>query len=290
MDSVLYDFTETDEEILVDIVPCRPVDLPEFEKPPLNEVAIGVQFEPPHGYRKILAKEVWDIFREEYPKLQEQQPLPPSFETFGSQHFFGNGTATFSLSTQAPHDRFWFLRAEEDELIQFQQDRFIHNWRMRSQAREYPRFESIAGKFYDEFNKLEEYMLDIGSKKIKINQCEINYVNHIILDPGKDKSFSAWLNFMNFSENQPDDFLINFREVIRDNDNKPRGRLYVEAALACLPDGNDMILLTLTVKGAPSTSDIESAMDFFSMGRNIIVRRFTQLTTEQVHKEWEQVN
>jgi hypothetical protein len=98
------------------------------------------------------------------------------------------------------------------------------------------------------------------------------------------------LNFLSFPKNQPDDFLIDFREVINDDDGKPRGRLYVEAALAYLPDGNDVILLTLSVRGAPSDADIKSAMDFFSMGRNVIVRRFAQLTTEQAHKEWERVN
>jgi uncharacterized protein (TIGR04255 family) len=268
----------------------RPADLPEFGKPPLNEVVVGVQFEPPQEYRKILAKEVWDIFREEYPTLQEQAPLPPNFETFGPPHFSGNRAATFSLSTQAPHDRFWFLRAEKDELIQFQQDRFLHNWRMRSQAQEYPRFESIAGKFHDEFNKLENYMSAIGSQKLKINQCEISYFNHIRLGRSSNQAFSAWLNFLSFAENQPDDFSINFREVIEDNEGKPHGRLHVEAALASLPDENDVILLTLSVRGAPSASNIESAMDFFSMGHDIIVRRFTQLTTEQAHKEWERVN
>jgi uncharacterized protein (TIGR04255 family) len=287
---VLYDSNDEDEEIHVDIIPSRPADLPEFESPPLNEVVIGVQFEPPQKYQKIFAKEVWDIFREEYPKLQEQPPLPPSFETFGSPHSFGNRAAAFSLSTQAPHDRFWFLRTEEDELIQFQQDRFLHNWRVHNQAQRYPRFESIAGKFYDEFNKLEKYMLATGSQKLKINQCEISYVNHIRLDQSGPKAFSAWLNFLSFAENQPDDFLINFREVVNDNEGNPRGRLYVEAALAFLPDGNDIILLTLSVKGAPSATNIESAMNFFSTGRNVVVRRFAQLTTEQAHKEWERVN
>jgi uncharacterized protein (TIGR04255 family) len=268
----------------------RPADLPEFKKPPLNEVVVGVQFESPQGYRKILAKEVWDIFREEYPTLQEQAPLPPSFETFGPPHFSGNRAAMFSLSTQAPHDRFWFLRTEEDELIQFQQDRFLHNWRTRSQIQEYPRFESIARKFYDEFNKLSNYMSAIGSQRLNINQCEISYFNHIKLDPDSNKDFSAWLNFLSFTKNQPDDFSIVFREVIKSNDDKPHGRLYVEAALAYLPDGNDVILLTFSVRGAPSSSGIESAMNFFSMGRNIIVRRFAQLTTEQAHKKWERVN
>ena len=59
----------------------RPDHLPDFRKPPLNEVVLGVQFNEPAGYRLIRAFEVWSLFREVYPEVHEQPPLAPIVET-----------------------------------------------------------------------------------------------------------------------------------------------------------------------------------------------------------------
>ena len=62
----------------------RPTDLPDFTNPPVIEVLIDTQFETIPGYSPIYANEVWDLFRDAFPKFEEQRALPPSFETFGS--------------------------------------------------------------------------------------------------------------------------------------------------------------------------------------------------------------
>ncbi len=57
------------------------IPLPRFRKPPVSEVAVGVQFpavlNPVHlglYYQRVKAR---------FPKVQVQPPIPPSFETFG---------------------------------------------------------------------------------------------------------------------------------------------------------------------------------------------------------------
>ena len=57
-----------------------------------------------------------------------------------------------------------------------------------------------------------------------------------------------------------------------------------------LPDGQEVIILSLTVKGAPSSTDIESALEFLIRGREEIVQRFAELTTDSAHKKWERIN
>lgn len=269
---------------------ARPEHLPDFKAPPLNEVVIGVQFSMPHGYQQIRAGEVWNLFRQNYPLVQELPALPPTFETFGLPYQHSQ-MPQISFSTGGTHDRFWFLRHDGAELIQFQQDRLLHNWRkVGDGTNDYPRFESMMGEFKAELTQLQNYMASLAPQELLINQCEISYINHIKFNRGECKGFSDWLRFVNFTEGRPDDFNIAFREVIRGDDGKPLGRFSTEAALGFLPDGQEIIMLSLTVKGAPLGTDIDSGLKFLTLGRDVIVQRFAELTTDQAHQKWERVN
>ena len=266
--------------------PARPNDLPDLRNPPLNEVVLGVQLNPLLGYQQIQAGEVWSLFRKEFPKRQEHPPIPPMFETFGLPAM-GN---QFGFITGAPHSRFWFLRPDEDELIQFQQDRLLHNWRkVGDETNEYPRFESMVDRFRNEVNLLEKYLNELAPQDLTINQCEVSYINHIVPSADKPLVASNWLRFLNFGSSEPDDFSSSFREVILDADNTPHGRLICEASIGVKSDRQRIIILSLTVRGAPRRNTVESAFDFLSSGRNLIVRKFVELTTDEAHTKWERV-
>lgn len=265
---------------------ARPDDLPDFRNPPLNEVVLGVQFNPPQGYQQIYAGEVWNLFRKEFPNVEEQLPIPPSFETFG----LPSKGKQLGFVTGATHDRFWFLRPDGDELIQFQQDHLLHNWRKVGEGTNiYPRFESMIERFRGEMNLLEGYMNGLTPQALSINQCEISYINHIAPPDEQPLFVSDWLRFVNFDHKEPDDFTLGFREVIHDAEDKPQGRLICEALQGIKADRWPVIQMTLTVRGAPKENTIESAFEFLAKGRELIVRKFAELTTDEAHIKWERV-
>jgi uncharacterized protein (TIGR04255 family) len=249
-------------------------------------VVVGVQFSTPRSYQQIFAGEVWGLFRKDYTVVQEQPPLQPSFETFGLKHqrpMFPQ----ISFASGASHDRFWFLRPDGDELIQFQNDRFLHNWRKVGDGTNvYPRFEAMAGRFENELRLLQDYFNGLEAQELIINQCEISYINHI---PLRGLAPQDWLRFVNFDDTAPDDFSVSFREVVKDEDDKPMGRLICDATTAFLPTGEEIVAFTLTVKGAPSASTIDSALSFLRKSRGIIVNRFSELSTDSAHKNWERL-
>lgn len=262
----------------------RPKHLPEFENPPLNEVVLGVQFNPPRGYQQIRAGEVWGLFREDYPVVQEQPALPPSFETFGLR----SSPAPLMLRSGAAHDRFWFLTTRGDELIQFQQDRLLHNWRkVGDGTNEYPRFEGMVKRFEDELAELERYVHSLSPQALHITQCEITYINHISAQSEEALLVGDWLRPLNL---QPplhaDDFSLSLRQTIQDADGRPQGRLVVEAMTAVKEDGAALLVLNITVRGAPRDTTNKSALHFIAKGRDLIVTRFAQLTTDVAHKRW----
>ena len=126
----------------------RSADLPEFECPPVVEVVLGVQFTELTAYRTWHAGLLWDTtFRKHFPKCAEQPPLDPVFETFGSQKLARN---LFRIQQRAIIPRLWFVSEDESELIQFQSDRFLHNWKSGQQDARYPRYEQIRERFFGE--------------------------------------------------------------------------------------------------------------------------------------------
>jgi len=267
-------------------IPERPAELPDFESPPLNEVVLGVQFNPPKGYRQINAGDVWGLFRSEFSEVEDREPLDPVFETFG----LPARRAPFRMVARPSHDRFWFVRPDGTELIQFQQDRLLHNWRKAgNKDTEYPRFEGMMTRFCDEIEKLEEYFRGLSPQTLLINQCEISYVNYIPFELGDEQRASDWLLFVNFGEHEPEDFSVSFREIIRDASGQPQGRLTCECKIAITQREERVIAVSLTARGAPANETKEAAFEFLAKGRGLIGSRFADLTTDAAHVEWRRI-
>ncbi len=267
----------------------RPTHLPDYEKPPLHEVVLGIQFSTPQGYQQIHAGEVWNLYKENYPDVKEHHPLPPIFEHFG----FPIEQSPFGLITGATHDRFWFLSRDQNELIQFQNDRFLHNWRkIDEHDTPYPRYESIIAKFTQEAGKLDEFFKGFDGNGLNINQTEITYINHIPLEHPENQNITAnkWLKFLDFSFLEKKtivaDFQHTFRITIDDKNNKPCGRLICESAIAVNAKGERLLRLNMTVRGKPEESSLQAAIAFLGQGRELIVQNFDAITTDAAHRHW----
>ena len=232
------------------------------------------------------AWEVWQLFRQDYPLVQEREALVPTFETFGPPSA-GAMAGGLNFVTGALHDRFWFIRQTGDELLQFQQDRLLHNWRrVGDRSNEYPRYEKMAERFSTELERLEEYFSGLSPQILSINQCEISYANHIEGDIGAPPRPIDWLRFASFEGQEPENISVAFREVIKGNDLRPIGRFICECSSGISLLGKPILALTLTVRGTPNSGSRESALDFIHQGRSLIVQKFSELTTATAHAAW----
>src|SRR5437879_5376325 len=142
------------------------VPLPRFRKPPVSEVALGVQFpavlNPVHlglYYQRVKAR---------FPKVQVQPPVASSFETF-------EASPSISFSIGMPQPRMWFLSEDENSLIQLQSDRLLFNWRSGLQGSPYPHFDKVHAEFVKAFDELEALAEAEGITGIVANQCEVLY-------------------------------------------------------------------------------------------------------------------
>jgi uncharacterized protein (TIGR04255 family) len=266
-------------------VTARPSDLPNFEHPPVVEVALSVQFEPLALETKHLAL-LWEKCRADFPEWHDQAPIVPSFEMFGPRLV----NARFR---SVPLPRALFRNAASTELKQYQADRFVRNWTKADAAPEYPRYERIREHFAEDLRNLIAFLGEHSLGAFVPNQCDVTYVNLIPLSDGPARTVSEVL--CPWSGSYSDSFLrepeatevaAHFVMALPQQAD-PVGRLHVQGAMVAYRDTEQRALqLTLTARGQPLGTDVDGVLAFLNLGREYIVKGFASFTTPQMHKSW----
>jgi toxin HigB-1 len=134
----------------------RPFDLPSYERPPVSEVVLSVQFASNPQFQIVHAGLFWQLVRDQFPNVSEQIPLQAVFETFGGQVAPAGPIQVQAFSTP-PFPRFWFESEDRAYVLQLQQDRILFNWRAISSDSVYPRYETLRERFLTRLRRLAEF-------------------------------------------------------------------------------------------------------------------------------------
>ncbi|MFP3941453.1 MAG: TIGR04255 family protein [Thermoanaerobaculia bacterium] len=271
--------------------------LPDFRRPPLTEVVLGVQFEPLAGFGSVHSGLFWERIRESFPRVEERPTLQPVIERFGGRPARDLGVRWQVLDVPPPI-RYWFLTEQGDQLIQLQSDRFLHNWRKRGPEDTYPRYEGIRQSFERELSLFQSFLTDHGLSHPEPNQCEVTYVNHIF--PGDVWEHHSQLDrVLTITSGQysddflggPEDSRFAARYIIPDHQGTPLGRLHISAKPGFeVSTGQPIIVLELTARGQPQGEGTRGVLPFLDLGREWIVRGFTSITTPAMHQIWERTD
>jgi hypothetical protein len=181
-----------------------------------------------------------------------------------------------------------FVTDKGNEMIQVQPDRFIRNWRREGVGETYPRYERNKASFEHDFAAFQEFVTANHLGNVRIDQCEVTYVNHILSGVGwsdfdeLEKIFTFWKNPVDPIPGSSADLGAHARFVIPADDGTPVGRLHVEIQPAFrATDYKAMYVFHLTARG-----QLGKGFDFFDLGRRWIVKSFAALTTPQMHEVW----
>lgn len=271
----------------------NPREMPEYERPPLAEVVLSVEFEEVVGLTAPYLGALWyALLKTEFSRAEQHSPVPSTLESFGGSPI--NLQMQFKIvhGSAAPSIRCWFLTEDGKELLQLQSDRLTHNWRKTRDSDVYPRYEYIRQKFENEYRKISLWLETEKLGRLVPTQAEVTYVNQIA-------SGSSWQDHRDIhrvfsflsGECHDDDMSLEGmdfqRRYVMSKNGIPYGRLHVAAGpILKLPEQLAGYKLDMIARGAPGEANLDGVLEFFDSGRNAIVKKFDQLTTSILHDEW----
>jgi len=262
---------------------------PKFDRPPVYETVLGVQFDPLKGFSIPHYGLYWGKIQRDYPRYEVHPPLSSAVEQFGSEAI-KESKAGIELLTQ-PEARTWFLNEGETILLQVQKDRFLQNWRKMDDGDVYPHYDELKPKFFYEWQRFCQFLDENRIETPNINQCEVTYVNHIDIEQGPrsygrlSRIISCWSGtYSGQFLSDPESVNFSARYLLPDK----RGRLHIAMQPAIRrKDAKEILRLSLTARGKPHSSNAADIQDWLNVGHEWIVRAFTDITTPEMHQYWE---
>jgi uncharacterized protein (TIGR04255 family) len=264
------------------MIQARFNNLPDYERPPINEVVCGIHFERLDRLFNPYLGVLWDKYKPEYQHCQEVGPLVPIIERFDMP-----STQTQESLEIPPLPRTWFIHSNENEIIQVQRDRFLHNWREVRPEDIYPRYPKIIGTFREQLSKLTDFLKEYDLGIVRPLQYELTYVNLIFQGEGWESYRDIGQVFSNFTFPAVENGFLPLPDNINWQTSfalpNRAGRLHAKIQNgARRSDGRPLFRFELTARGIGEYTALGTMNDWFDMAHEWIVRGFAELTTLQI--------
>jgi uncharacterized protein (TIGR04255 family) len=247
--------------------------LPSYKQPPVDEVVCGIRFEPLPQLKVPHIGLLWGKFRQEYPVTQHAPPIATDTSLLVDE------------TIGVPLPRMWFISKADNELVQFQLDRFYYNWRRRGD--DYPRYPSVIEKFEKAKQQLDAFTDELQLGPIKTVECELSYINHIPKGEGWESIDDLPKVMQDFTwQEQKHSFLPAPANVAwQTRFPLPNGQGWLNVKLnEARKDGVPLLILELTAKGLGEKTTPTVQRDWFDLAHLWIVRGFADLTTKEIQK------
>lgn len=259
--------------------------LPDYEKPPVIEVVSGIMFEPFKGLAAPYLGILWQKFKSKYPQCREVAPLLPVVERFDEA--VAGGSLPFGEGFPTP--RTWFETADGNGLIQVQRDRFLHNWKKEREDDQYPHYDYVINSFRECLTIFEDFLEENKLGAIEPVQYELTYINHIPQGDGWTALSNLRNVFPDFAWRAPDQRFLPVPENINWQTSfvlpEQSGRLHASIRLGKRrSDQRATFLFELTARGISEDRSRSAMWSWFDVAHEWIVRGFTDLTGEELHK------
>ena len=138
-----------------------------YESPPIDEIICGVRFGSIERLRSGHLGILWQKFREDFPNIEDQNLVGPVSRE----------------DSENPNNillpRVWFIHDNDNELIQVQYNRFLHNWRKRRSDDEYPGYDKIVENFEKYLSLFREFLAEENLGNLLTKEYELSYVDLI---------------------------------------------------------------------------------------------------------------
>jgi len=262
--------------------------LPEYAAPPVVETSVGIQFDGLDGYNSLSVAAFRSQIASDFPAIEELPPLEPAYETFGP----GDSRLAqpqIQVIAGAIQPRFCFVALDRSELVQIQRDRLFYNWRKTEKGEAYPRYTHVRRRLETQLALLADWAKRERIGEPVPTQCEAIYVNRIPLADaeGNKCGLSFIFPWLKGLMGMTEDGSFQFRRRLHDETGDPVARLNFNLRYGSDESGGREALLQLHVRGRPSDSTLDGCLRMIDAEREVIVRTFTEITSDAAHQLWE---
>lgn len=255
--------------------------LPEFERPPVHEVALGVSFTPLVGLRAVQLGALWERWRGDYPVIEEQPPLPPATAPPGG------GIAV--MFGPPPVNRHWFFNETGDHLVQLQADRLVVNWRQTVSGQNYPRYRVLREELAARMTDVEELSRRGGWGELAVTDAELTYVNLVLDGEGRPARAEDVLAALTTPiGHQATGSLTETRlsQTFLAGKGEHALALQVTSAPGLDTQGGQALVLTLSVRGTVPAGSWSASLDLLDRAHQHLVSCFSSITRPAMHELW----
>lgn len=265
-----------------------PRNVPYFERAPIVERVLGVQFQPIASFHSGLLGAFWKSLGDEWTAANDAAPIAPHFIDFGNERLSLIPRVSLTL-TQMPVSRLQILNQRGDRMIQIQNGRFHLNWKGAS-GKDYPRYPQIREEFDRYFNQLVEFLIRELSVRPSVELWEVTYLNHLPRASvwSEPRDWASLFPPLSQPSVVPNGLSLETIGGSWQYEICPRrGQLQVEIRHGRSErGGEELLVFSLTARG-PINRDVDSGIaEGLDLGRLTIVNAFKNLTSETAHTYW----
>ena len=265
-----------------------PRTIVDYDRPPVVETVLGVQFHPLRGFKNSHLGAIWRrLGFEAWPTIEIVPGTPPQIESFDTHGLWG---LTFGVELSPPQRlRIW--NADKSLMLQVQRDQFYVNWigaQPDGTLQTYPKYPNTRRVFQESLLDFGRFLKDEGIESLAPIQWEVTYVNEI--PKGEVWSSPDDWNFFSpiSSYRPPNSFLEDFEGnwVFSVPQNKARLRISWERFYG--PNDRETLRIVFTARGPLPESKSDSAIiDGLDLGRSTIVQAFQSMMSAEAQDVWQ---
>lgn len=262
--------------------------LPDYDNPPVVEVAIGAQFKPLDDLRAAHVGLYWSQVKSDFPDIDEKPPLPHTAQNLDD--VITPKPLRLGLSNRPELPRTWFISGSGAMLLQLQRDRFVVNWRKRSDDDKYPRFPAVKETFMKEWGGFLDFLASNEIEAPTLDLLELTYVNIVPQGNGWDDMATighvflpaAWSSRSEFLR-PPESMTTSMVFLLPKRD----GQLSVDMGPVAAEGKPKSLRISFSVTGLPKkTTDVEAFSSWFDRAREWVVRGFSDLMSPSTDELW----
>ncbi|MDQ4032248.1 MAG: TIGR04255 family protein, partial [Actinomycetota bacterium] len=272
-------------------------------RPPVNEVAISISFEPQsalEGPRLLVG--LGEILAE-FPQVTEVQPYEMADERPFEERIVQPPAPQiqFVNSSQMPR-RYWLTGLNDSNLLlQVQANYFALNWRRQEGGEYYPGFEHLLERFEHYLLMLQSAVLKQGGQALNVSQLELTYINLLHPDAlwGSIRDVHKVVTVRVPDVDEIDQLSVSYSEPVWDESSSFYGRMHTAVSTGYQPkeqptelrplsikDMTPVINISITTRSARIKDVAESVKTRFKTAHDAVTGTFNRITSDEARASW----